>query len=163
MYARSTHPISSRFGAWLKGWQVRVDDAASPLSEAQIQEANNRRWVSTLGIKALFGVVFPLLVMPCHYLVIPVCRAILQHKTEAVMISLLAMVFSTLPFLLSSPIGIFIISAASLYLAYKLIEPIRKALGKKDPIETLECHKPDAIELQESINDLERNINTQNP
>ena len=84
--------------------------------------------------------VFGLFALPCRFLVLPVIRAVLEHKTELLILSLMVMAFTTLPGMVMTPLGITAAVAASLYLAYKLLDPIVHRLMGFTPVEDPQCH-----------------------
>jgi hypothetical protein len=98
----------------------------------------------------LKGLVNMLIVLPLRYFVIPLLRTILNHKMELALISAMIMIFNILPGLIMMPVGIAVVTLTASYLAYQLIEPIKKLINcKKDDISLADCHKPDDIEQTE--------------
>ncbi|MDP3706387.1 MAG: hypothetical protein Q8R24_10870 [Legionellaceae bacterium] len=166
--------MSSYFGSWLKGWHVlnaatseQLGGSCDDLTHASrdthlpheefievsdIDAENKRRWWFNLGVNTVLrSLVFGLLALPCHYLVIPICRAVLNHKLELVIVAAIAMTFMLFSGLLASPMGIAAMAAASAYLAYKFIEPMKKLIGfVKEP----SCHETDAVEMKRDLHDV---------
>lgn len=168
-------PISGYFGSWLKGWHIlnvipsEEDNVccsvlAHALSDthfrrtevieiADIDAENKRRWWFNFGVNTLLrSVLFGLFALPCHYLVVPICRAVLNHKLELVIISAIAVTFMLFSGMLASPMGIVALVAASVYLGYKLIEPMKRLVGGfvKAPL----CHIPDTDEMKQELHEL---------
>ncbi|OGV29481.1 MAG: hypothetical protein A3E88_00080 [Legionellales bacterium RIFCSPHIGHO2_12_FULL_35_11] len=89
-----------------------------------------------------------LIVYPCHYLVIPVCREILQHKFELTLVCMMTMIFVMMPGLIMTAAGVTVTTLAVAYFATKLIEPLKIILNlnEKNPAN---CHTVDNNEQDE--------------
>lgn len=120
------------------------------LNMAQPYEEVKRWWFMAAANQALCHLAFGLLVLPCHFLVLPVVRAVLQHKTEALILASMVFVFSMFP-LYTTPLGIAATVAAALYLTYKML-PALKRLTPFAPEPKPICHQfPDSRDLQEPL------------
>jgi len=93
----------------------------------------------------LSGIANALLIMPCQYLFIPTIRAILNHKTELALLSILVMVFVMLPGLVMTDIGTTLAVFTALYFGFKLISPLKVMFNAHEHAEAA-CHKADIIE-----------------
>ncbi len=96
----------------------------------------------------LDGIINTLLIMPCQYLLIPVVRAILNHKIEVALLSILIMVYFMLPGLIMTPIGTALGVFTAVYFGCKLIEPIKVLCNVHEKAEAL-CHITHHKEEQE--------------
>ncbi len=96
-------------------------------------------WFMAAANQALSHLAFGLLVLPCQLLVLPTVRALLKHKTEALILASMIFVFSIFP-LYTTPLGTVITIGVSLYLAYKMLPALKRLVGLAPEPEP-ECHK----------------------
>lgn len=118
----------------LPDWAV-YNSAGETLNEDIFKEYCKIRIASNI----LSGIINTLLIMPCQYLLIPVIRAILNHKTELALLSILVMVFLMLPGLVMTDIGTTLAVFTAIYFGFKLISPVKVILNAHEHSEA-SCH-----------------------
>jgi hypothetical protein len=129
-------------GNMLENWHV------SDASDRNITETEYYKgfWYNLVVGKILGNILNGLLALPCHYLIIPLCRTVLNHKMELALMSALIMIFMMLPGLVMTASGVAVTVFAAAYFEYKLIEPMRILLNLNEKSEPL-CHEPDTHDL----------------
>ncbi|MDP3562163.1 MAG: hypothetical protein Q8R83_08310 [Legionellaceae bacterium] len=110
---------------------------------------NQQTWLNFGAYLILRNTLFGLFALR-NCLVLPVCRAILEHKTELLIIGVMTMAFIMLPGLLAGPLGISATVLAGLYIGSKLFGPMRTLFGINDE-KPATFHAPDPIEMKHNI------------
>lgn len=128
------HKNHYNFGQVLTGWELHdSNDSTIPV------DVFEKCFYNLVICNILSGVVDALLVMPCKYLIVPIVRTILNHKTELALLCILSMVYLMLPGLIMTDIGATIAIFTALYFAYKFIEPIKVIFDVHEKSEA-SCH-----------------------
>ncbi len=128
------HKKHYNFGEVLPKWSVYTSEGN------KIEDYIFKEYFKTLvASNILSSIANALLIMPCQYFFIPVIRAILNHKTELALLSILIMVFWLLPGLVTTEIGTTLAIFTAVYFGFKLIEPIKVLFNVHEKAEAA-CH-----------------------
>ena len=144
VYVQQGNLIAEKVGSWPQGLKMTTivpHESDEPIAsfmahalsyigfektqfetETVEQESDDtNKWLFNLLVPGMLRtLIYFLVALPCHYLVIPVIRAALNHKTELVLVGAVSFIFMMLPGLLTSPMGIAVLAIVSAYLAYQL-------------------------------------------
>lgn len=141
---------------FIPGWHVYDANGNQLLGQISNEYCKIR-----IAINILSGIINVLLVMPCQYLLIPTIRAILNHKTELALLSVLVMVFVMLPGLVMTDIGTTLAVFTAVYFGCKLLEPLKVMLDAHEHAEAA-CHITNHTEERASDKFILENNNTRN-
>lgn len=132
-----------------------ADDRDVVIKTGQLPSQSTQYAMMSAYSRQMFSVVaFGLLVLPCRYVVIPAVRALLQHKTEALILASMLFMFSLFPLYLS-PVGMMATVCACLYLGYRMLPALQRLVGP-EKLPHPSCHGFDEATLMELRDDIFR-------
>lgn len=142
---------------WMGRMLCYAAHCSSEISEIEKKDMTadlHRRWAFYLMANQIWRyLAFGLLALPCRFVVLPAVRALHQHKTEALLISVLVFAGMMFPGMFGAPLGITAVIAASIYLVGQLSTSIYRFIGFTPAPEAI-CHMVEP----ETVNSLQQEL-----